>query len=232
MFEALEHVPDPEAVLAELARLRRESVRLVVSVPNSRAFGEENPYHLTDYGWDEARRAFAAIDGAVTLRQYLAEGSLIVADDGAPQLEGEVAALEQAEPEYANTFLCLAGFDAGQIGRATAHLNLVATPNHNRYMLELERANIRIWRENLQLARGLVGRADAAAGLLAARLEHETARRAELEAQIVLERAWRDAPRYHMVDRVAGAVGRTPGLSQLARALWRVLRRFSRGPSD
>ena len=40
----------------------------------------------------------------------------------------------------------------------TAQLNLVATPGHNRYMIELERANDRLFRTNRQLARGIYGK--------------------------------------------------------------------------
>ena len=248
MFEALEHVPEPDAVLAELRRLRTAGVRLIVSVPNSRAFHERNPFHLTDYGWAEARRAFAGIEGATLLYQHLAEGSLILTEDGEPALDAEVAALDQAEPEYANSFLCVAGFE--DVEAASARLNLVATPSHNRYMLELERANAEVFRTNRQLAKQLMGKHDAAAALMASRFEREIEHRDGLVAavdhekvelqrelrrlreELHQERAWRDAPRYHMVDRVTRALGAIPIVSLLARGAWAVARRaFRRRPS-
>lgn len=239
MFEALEHVPDPEAVLAELARLRADDVRLIVSVPNSAAFEEENPFHVTDFGWTEARRAFAGIDGATLLYQHLAEGSLIVADGSEPALDAEVGALHQAEPEYANAFLCVAGFDADETAAATAQLHLVATPSHNRYMLELERANTEVFRTNRQLFSQLLGQQDAAGALVAAKLERATTRADELQRELEIvhgelarERAWRDAPRYHLVDRVARMLRVIPIVSLLARGAWAVARRaFRHGPA-
>ncbi len=243
MFEALEHVPDPERVLQQLRRLRAAGVRLVVSVPNSQAFRERNEFHITDYGWTEARRAFANIDGAVLLYQYLAEGSLVVSEEAGCALDGEVAALDQAEPEYANTFICAAGFEPGAVTAASARLNLVARPSHNRYMLDLERANTEVFRANRQLARGLMGKHDAAAATLNSRYETEIAYRdrlvADLDAEVktlaaelAQERAWRDAPRYHLVDRLAAAIRAVPGVAQVAAALWWVLRRAFRQRSQ
>ncbi len=242
MFEALEHVPDPELVLQQLRRLCAAGVRLVVSVPNSQAFHERNEFHVTDYGWTEARRAFADIDGAVLLYQYLSEGSLIVSDEAERALDGEVAALDQAEPEYANTYICAAGFEPGAVTAASARLNLVATPSHNRYMLDLERANTEVFRVNRQLARGVMGKHDAAAAAMISKYETEIAYRDRLVAdldreakllavQLAQERAWRDAPRYHLVDRVAAAIRAVPGVAQVARGAWWIVRRaFRRRP--
>jgi 2-polyprenyl-3-methyl-5-hydroxy-6-metoxy-1,4-benzoquinol methylase len=41
-FEGLEHFPDPDRVLAQLKRHADAGMKLIVSVPNSKAFEEEN----------------------------------------------------------------------------------------------------------------------------------------------------------------------------------------------
>jgi SAM-dependent methyltransferase len=243
MYEALEHVPDPEAVLDELERLAAAGVRLIVSVPNSRAFRERNPFHLTDFGYAEARRAFRRFGDVTMLYQVLAEGSLILGGDAVDgRFEGRVGALEQAEPEYANDFIALVGFDAANGRRVTAELNLVAVPNHNRYMLELERANAEYFRTNRQLARGMYGKHDAAAATVIARYEeavqeeraraHEAEERLkafekqlrEVEAALHQEWAWKDAARYRMADRGVETIKRIPGLYPLGQAVRRALK--------
>jgi hypothetical protein len=219
MFEGLEHVSDPEAVLDELERLASSGTRLIVSVPNSRAFREDNPFHVTDFGYAGARKAFARFGDVTMLYQVLAEGSMILADgvDG-DAFRGRAAALEYAEPEYANDFIAVVGFAPGAVQQVTAQLNLVATPSHNRYMLELERANAELRRTNRQLARGIYGKRDAAAGLVIARLEH-----AEHSARQLRE--LQSAPRYRAVDALIAAVRRVPGVHHLARLVWRVATR-------
>jgi 2-polyprenyl-3-methyl-5-hydroxy-6-metoxy-1,4-benzoquinol methylase len=229
MFEALEHVPDPEAVLDELERLAADGMRLIVSVPNSRAFRESNPFHLTDFGYAEARTAFRRFGDVTMLYQVLAEGSVILAGDAdGSDFRGRVGALEQAEPEYANYFIAIIGLRADAVRQVTAELNLVATPNHNRYMLELERANEAYFRTNRQLARGIYGKHDAAAAIVVARVEALEAQLAEVERALRQERAWRDAARYRAADRIADGVRRVPGLYNLLRF---VLRRGRRGRS-
>lgn len=236
MFEALEHVPDPEAILDELQRLASLGTRLVVSVPNSKAFRERNPFHLTDFGIAETRRAFRRFGDITMLYQVFAEGSLILGEAATDHaFRGRIAALEQAEPEYANDFIALVGFGPEAEARITAELNVVSTPNHNRYMIELERANAEYYRTNRQLARGVYGKHDAAAATEVARLElaqrdahlHAQAlegRTEELECQLAevegalhQEWAWRDASRYRLADRIVGGVKRVPGLYELAR---------------
>jgi 2-polyprenyl-3-methyl-5-hydroxy-6-metoxy-1,4-benzoquinol methylase len=240
MFEALEHVAEPERVLEELARLAAAGVRLAVSVPNSRAFRERNPFHVTDFGYAEARSAFAGLGDATLLYQVLAEGSLILGDGAHPDdFRGRVGALEQAEPEYANAYIALVGFDAGAIAEATAELNLVATPNHNRYMIELERANEAYFQANRELGRGIYGKHDAAAATLVARYEESQRRvgelerhNAELERMLKQEWAWRDAARYRIVDKVADQIKRAPLIYPLFRGVRRVARLIAgaRGP--
>jgi SAM-dependent methyltransferase len=233
-FEALEHLPALPETLDRLAELAAAGVRLLLSVPNSRAFGEVNAFHLTDFGYDETRAAFDRFGGTY-LYQHIAEGSVILPEGEAAGFEGAVGALDQGEPEYANTFLVAVGFPDGEPERAGAQLNLVATPNHNRYMLELAASNEELWRTNQRLAQSRLGKSDAAAASAQSRID---ALRAELERRdarieeltIVAKRnddlyqqqvAWHDAARYRAADRVVEAIRRVPGLAPAMRLLGR-----------
>ena len=62
-FETIEHVPDPDAVLAEIARVLRPDGALLVSTPRAERTTErpQNPFHAVEY---------AAADFDLLLRGY------------------------------------------------------------------------------------------------------------------------------------------------------------------
>lgn len=235
-FEVLEHLPDAAAALDALRELAAAGVKLVVSVPNSRAFKERNEFHVTDFGYDEAMEALRGLGNATILFQHLAEGSLI-APDGAGELTGVTRGLEDADPEYANTFIAVAGFPDDAVQEATARLSVVATPNRNRYMIALETANDELWRTNQRLRRQAFGRSDAAAAAAIDRYERRLAEmRTTLEQRdfrieeltIVAKRnddlyqqqlAWQDAARYRAVDWLRDRVLALPGYGLVRRLL-------------
>lgn len=162
-FEGLEHLPDVATALAELRRHAAAGIAVVASVPNSRGMGEENEFHLSDFGYAEARAAFGDFPGGVIVHQYHAEGSLIVIDE-ADDLDARLHGLERAEPPYANHFLLVAGIDGERLaGVHRGRMQLALAPAYNRYMKSLERANNDLRRRNNQLARGLLGKGDSAA---------------------------------------------------------------------
>jgi SAM-dependent methyltransferase len=234
-FEALEHLPNLPEVLDRMQELAAAGVRLLLSVPNSRTFHEDNEFHLTDFGYDEARAAFDRFDSPVYLFQHIAEGSVIVGSERPAAFSGEVGALDRAEPEYANTFLVAVGFGSEAVREASAHVNLVVTPNHNRYMLELAASNAELFRTNLRLSEGWMGKSDAAAaatqagaGGLREQLSAAQARMQELEAiarhnDILYQRehARLNAPRYRAVDKLRDAVAAIPLLGRVLRWGWR-----------
>lgn len=180
-FEGLEHVPDVEAVLRELRRHAEAGVRILASIPNSKAFEEDNDFHLTDFGWEEAHTVLAGFDDGVLLFQHLAEGSVVLAG-GADELDARLVHLDYGEPEFANHFIIAVGFDADAVQAVhRARTQLVLAPVYNRYMKILEGANTQLRRRNAQLARGLIGRADSGAASFVSRLEQRVK---ELEAEL------------------------------------------------
>ena len=76
-FETLEHIADPEGLLAEFDRLLRPGGRVIVSVPNdwSDETGEDpNPHHIHVYTLDKLRRQFGRHFEPGALHQQIASG--------------------------------------------------------------------------------------------------------------------------------------------------------------
>ena len=179
-FEGLEHLPDLESVLERLRELAEAGMREVLSVPNGKLFEEENPYHLTDFGYEEATAAFARFPATVLVPQFLAEGSLMVAPDpprsadgGDPEEPEPALWLEdRREPEYANHFVFCVNCDFEAIAAShRGRLRLEAAPLYNRYMRFIERANRELMRTNSQLLRLRIGVSGSAAASYLAKLE-------------------------------------------------------------
>jgi SAM-dependent methyltransferase len=167
-FEGMEHVPDPEAVADELARLAQGGAKLVLSFPNSRGFEERNRYHVTDFGWEETKALIERFDTPVVLEQYIAEGSLIVPAGERPQaLEARlVGEADRDDPAWAGHWLVAVGFGAAAVEAASARVSLALAAHQHAYMRDLERANAELRRTNTRLAREHVGIHDAAAASL------------------------------------------------------------------
>lgn len=76
-FETLEHVQDPQNLLAEFSRLLRPGGRIIASVPNDWAdeTGKDpNPYHLHVYTLATLRQQFAQYFSGERLHQQIASG--------------------------------------------------------------------------------------------------------------------------------------------------------------
>lgn len=214
-FEGLEHFRDPEGVLEAMARHAAAGVRLIVSVPNSRAFEEQNEFHVTDYGYEDARAAFERFGEVTLLFQYLAEGSLIRSDGGAPPAPPELVLDDHGEPEWANHFIACVNLSAAlREPAASARMRLAIAPLHNRYVRDLERANRELWRENTRLAQERIGVYGSSAVRLNERLH-------ELEEQIRHLEGRLAAPRHRFVDRVRDGIRKLPLLDRVARSAGR-----------
>lgn len=147
MFEGLEHIADPDRALAALRRHGQAGLKLIVSIPNSRALNEDNPHHRTDYGFEDGLEALRRLgDDVVVLYQFAAEGSLIRTDPPG-DLEGSFVLPDQGEPALCNHMIGVAGFEGEHLGSAgAARMQLDVAPLHRGYMRELEAKVDQLWR--------------------------------------------------------------------------------------
>jgi 2-polyprenyl-3-methyl-5-hydroxy-6-metoxy-1,4-benzoquinol methylase len=162
-FEGLEHLRDVARALAALRDHAGRGLQIVASIPNGKLFSEQNPYHVTEFGYDEAMRAFAGFPSTVMLPQFLAEGSLIC-PTGAQGVDVNVSLEDRDEPEYANHFIFCVNFDADAIqGNHHGRIQLNTSPVFNRWAEDLKRGAWALRRENTRLARARLGKAGSAA---------------------------------------------------------------------
>jgi SAM-dependent methyltransferase len=231
-FEGLEHVREPARAVDALRDLAGKGMKLAVSVPNSRTLGEENQFHVTDFSYDSAMRLFEELGDTTVLYQFNAEGTLIRGEETGT-LEAEEVLTHYGEPDYANHFIGFVNFgDALDAAAPSARMRLDIAPVYTRHMLALGRGNHELSRENARLARGLLGRSDAAAGTVLFRrhreLEQAKARAEALEAELEhLGHRLRllDTPRHVAVERLRDALMEYRGVYAVVRRLWRRLNR-------
>jgi SAM-dependent methyltransferase len=241
-FEGIEHVPDPDAVLTELARLGEGGARLLLSFPNSAGFDEDNEFHVTDYGWEQVRDVAGRFEDGRLLVQQLAEGSVIRDPDASPESAPARLFLEDDADAWANHWLLAVGVPSDELERNLVRMGLAAMPYQNRYMRHLERANAELHRTNVALSRRYLGIHDAAAAVVLRRHQeaiqalerraeeaeaqrdtwHEIADRNDL-ARRVLERRFA-TPRHRIADLIHNAILALPGMGVAKRA-WRRLER-------
>jgi 2-polyprenyl-3-methyl-5-hydroxy-6-metoxy-1,4-benzoquinol methylase len=205
-FEGLEHLQDLDDALALLREHAERGVRVLASVPNGRLFREQNPFHVTEFGYDEAVRAFEPFPATLMVPQFLAEGSLI-SPSGATETDVTVSVDDRDEPEYANHFIFCVGFSEQDVGRAHhGRLQLNAAPVFNRWAEDLKQGAWALRRENARLARARLGKGGSAAASALARL-------ADREAQVVaLERRCREAE--ERAAELAAVVAATQALDE------------------
>jgi 2-polyprenyl-3-methyl-5-hydroxy-6-metoxy-1,4-benzoquinol methylase len=214
-FEGIEHVLDPLALVDAMASLARQGTRLIVSLPNGRGFEEDNPFHVTEFGYEEAIRLFAKLGDPVVISQFLTEGSLLVdGDKSGRDLAGRLVGDAHPAPEWANNWVAVVNVPHTELRRAVARLRISASANQNEYMRALERANLELERTNRRLAGSWLGVHDAAAATVVRRVE-------ELEQRLAMESQALQAPRYRAVDKLREIVLAIPGAGRLLRALWR-----------
>jgi 2-polyprenyl-3-methyl-5-hydroxy-6-metoxy-1,4-benzoquinol methylase len=171
-FEGLEHLARLDAAVGELRRLAEGGVALLVSVPNSKMIGEENEFHLTDFGFEEARELAASLPGAQLVGQFNADGSILARGGLEGEARCELVLGDHAEIDYANHYLLGVGLDeALDAALPQGRMRLALAAHNNRYMRQLERVNRELYQANQRLARGYRGRFDSAAAALGAKAE-------------------------------------------------------------
>lgn len=177
-FDAL-LILDPSVIEQDLAgraedltRLAAGGMKLLVCARNALLAGE-----LSQPAGDRGGLPLASLEelpGAVTLKQFAAEGSLIRSDEGA-ELDAALALPEHGEGEYANYLIVCVNFDAAQLDEA--RLELRVAPQYNRQLRNLERANRELREANAALARGWLGKRDTASASMLGRLREAEAER-------------------------------------------------------
>ena len=211
-FEGLEHFEHPEPVLDQLAQHAAAGIKIIVSVPNSKGLGEENEFHVTDYGYEEFLAAFERFGEIKVLFQFLAEGSLLTADDNA-ESSSAVILDSHAEREWANHFIACVNLDEAVSNiEPDSRLRLVAAAQYNRHIRNLERANRELWRENARMAETRMGVRDSAAVVL-----HERLHDAYLHCELLQARL--DTPEHRVVELMRQRLSRRPRLERVVRRL-------------
>jgi hypothetical protein len=111
-------------------------------------------------------------------------------------------------------------------------MRLAVAPAYNRHMINLERSNRELWRENARISRHLLGKAGAAAATeqlrIQARAEAAEQRIRELELEIDRlnnVNSILDTPRHRAVEQTRDRVMRHPRVYRLVRRTWAALNR-------
>jgi 2-polyprenyl-3-methyl-5-hydroxy-6-metoxy-1,4-benzoquinol methylase len=204
-FEGLEHLRELSRALELLREHAARGVRIVASVPNGKLFGEQNPFHVTEFGYHEAQAAFSGFPATTMVPQYLAEGALICPPK-ATGTDVAVALEDRDEPEYANHFIFCVNFAAEEVHRVHhGRMQLKASPVFNRWAEDLKRGAWALRRENARLARARLGKGSSAAASALAGLAARDHRIAELEHR------WRTAEA-RIVELEAALAGRRVSL--------------------
>lgn len=117
-FEVIEHVPDWQAMLAELRRVLAPSGTCLISTPNRLYYGEArgasgpNPYHYREFDWrelsDELRRFFPAV--SLYLENHTSALAIVPVEHGV-KLEGAIET-ETPDPAEAHFLLACCGLSA------------------------------------------------------------------------------------------------------------------------
>jgi hypothetical protein len=214
-----------ERVLAELERRAGEGVRVLAVF--ERPAGQPKSPRVEPPPEDAAQALAKRLPGGVLLRQFLAEGAVILSANGNGRTAlGLDLGDEDARNEDAAGLIVASGFDEEALEHARVNMGVVAAPVLLSYVRGLEAAHAELLRANRELMRERVGReGSAAASLLNAQNQLDKWRviAREHEEHIKRVRAWYDAPRYHLADRVRAALTKTPGFSGLIGFLWSLI---------
>ena len=172
-FEGLEHLEELDAALERLRQHAERGMKIVASLPNGKLFEEHNPYHVTQFGYDEAIAGVCCVsarrDGASVPRRGFADRARRRAP--AETREPEVTLDDRDEPEYANHFIFCVNFDPAEVERFHhGRVQLNTSPVFNRWAEDLKRGAWALRRENARLARAHLGKDGSAAAATLARL--------------------------------------------------------------
>ncbi len=153
-IEVLEHLDQLESAAARLSKFADAGCTLVLSVPNSKYYGEENKFHATDFDLRAAQTLFDAIGDHELIEQHPAEGSMMLGPEVEQPEDERVVLVGNAHANSAHHFIGVFNCP-GFASTLSARMAFLAAPQHSRYMRVLEVANRRLWHENARLGREL-----------------------------------------------------------------------------
>ena len=233
-FEGIEHFKDPGSAATALHRLADRGMRLVISIPNSRTFGEKNEFHLTDFGFDEAMDLFAQLGdahGALPVPRgglaHPGRAARPARRRGRPagprraRLREPLHRMRERGPCHERGGPVRAHETGGRAATTTGTCSRSSAPTGS------SGGRTRGSRA------GVLGKADAAAATtlykvqreLRARTEEAEARTHELEAEVAELRRLIETPRHAAVERTRDSVMRSRTLYALVRRTWRLVNR-------
>lgn len=154
-IEVLEHLDHLESAASRLAEFAASGRTLVVSVPNSKYYGEKNEFHATDFDLRAAKALFDQIGEHDFIEQHPAEGSMMLGTEVEHPADERVVLVGNAEENAAHHFIGVFNCP-GFAHTVSARMAFLAAPQHSRYMRVLEVANRRLWHENARLGRELI----------------------------------------------------------------------------
>lgn len=220
-LDGLSSVAALDRMLSELERPVGDIVRMLVVFERSASTGKSP--RVEPPAEDAARALAERRPDSTVLRQLAAEGSLIEPADGDVTMPALDLRRGEARAEDVVALIVASGFGDDAVRGARASLRLTVAPVLMSYVRGLEAAHAELLRANRQLMHERVSRdGSAAASLLNAQrqLEEMTAIAKEHEAHVRRLRAWYDAPRYHLVDRIREGITKVPGFTGTIRFLW------------
>ena len=157
----------------------RDGVLVLLSLPNSKGYHEDNEHHATDFGYEEAGALLARIGEHQLLTQHLTEGSLMLAPgevEGGAMSAASKVNIAGASAPWANHWIAAFNLPEGELASAAASFRLSSFPNNGAYMNALERSNAELHHANQRMARAWLGIHDAAAAAVVHRSSSGSAR--------------------------------------------------------
>lgn len=202
-FEGIEHLVGGDATLDRLAVVARRGVGLVLSMPNSRRYEEDNAFHLTNFDRDAVDRWATAL-GAQVLGQWHAAGSLIAPeeDDDVGGLGSPAVPAETRPRGWATNYLLLVNVET-DVALPAGAMGWAAEPTNARWLESLNRANRELWGQNGHLGQAqLRGHYGAGAASVIERWRRRAVEAEEQAATAEARREWAESVRNkHYVER-------------------------------
>ncbi len=183
-FDVPAHPVGLEQLIERVLSMDLGRTALAFSLDNAQIMPEAGSHGLS---YERIRELTAGFSSAVTVPQYVAEGSLI----RPPHASGQDVTLHSDDredgPEYANHFIVLCGFAAEYLGAGDqGRMQLSVSPGFNHLVARMTEELRTLRAENARLGRRFLGKGGSAAASALHRLAHSDAEIAGLRHQLRL----------------------------------------------